>query len=302
MRSSAAAPFAARPGPPPYGAAAGGSWLGGLLAPPPKRRAFSTREFATLIIAPALVCVVIYALFANVYQKGWEPVAAVIVALMAGAALLGLSDIGTRYQKYLSGFLWVAICSSAAMGLVSYQSAFARYWFLHETNSYTNVLPSESAAGFADAGKVIFADGVRVDTERAVGYKDRTVFCVAPIVDLAHTGLVQFWAAGRNCCSARGTFWCGDAWNPKARSGVVIRDVPPQYRDAIELAEAAVGVASAEHALLVDWVVDPERVEINFYRVGVAIQLASLLVQLLLFGLGAAALSMVLQRSPNFFR
>ena len=70
-------------------------------------------------------------------------------------------------------------------------------------------------------GKLIFSLDARVDTARSLGYKAKTVFCVAPIIDYA-TDSVEYWAAGSNCCGQRADFSCDDVWNPKARSGVVM--------------------------------------------------------------------------------
>merc|ERR1719453_143098 len=87
-----------------------------------------------------------------------------------------------------------------------------------------NLMPTNLAEAHADAGKIVFTDATRVDTTRAAGYKDGSMYCVAPIEDDVPIGKVQYWAAGTDCCLGRADFNCDDAWDPKARSGVVILD------------------------------------------------------------------------------
>ena len=80
--------------------------------------------------------------------------------------------------------------------------------------SYLNVLPSESAAAHADAGKLLFSLDTKVDTSKTVGYRAKHVYCVAPIMDYATT-VIQYWAVGVDCCQGRGQFACGDVVDVK---------------------------------------------------------------------------------------
>jgi len=177
----------------------------------------------------------------------------------------------------------VAICLSSVIGILAYDGYISQYWAFSDSHIYTNVLPSEAAAGYADAGKLIFADEAQVDGRHALGYKSGHVYCVAPIRDESVGSSVQFWAAGVDCCGARGSFTCDDAWDARARSALVIRpeDWHPEYALAVKQAEAAFGLASSQNPAYVRWVLDPDAVQLNFWRVGTSIMLVAVLIDLI---------------------
>ena len=58
----------------------------------------------------------------------------------------------------------------------------------------------------------------------AVGYKHQNhLYCVAPVTSTGVTPtLVQYWAAGIDCCSTRGGFSCDDAADLEIRSAAVL--------------------------------------------------------------------------------
>lgn len=183
----------------------------------------------------------------------------------------------------LAFFCCIAFLASAFSGILTYHLCFEAYWVSADGHAYANILPSEPAAGYADASKLVFADEARVETSQAMGYKDGSVYCVAPILDDAPLENVQFWAAGENCCAARGSFSCDDAWNPNARSGMVIRSsdhVRSEYMNAIRQAEAAFEITSAEDPVFVTWVVDPEQLEIKMWAIGFGILVVAIVVHL----------------------
>ena len=49
---------------------------------------------------------------------------------------------------------------------------YSIYWLYHDSHAYANVLPSEPAAGYLDAGKLVFADEAHIDARRGMGFKD----------------------------------------------------------------------------------------------------------------------------------
>lgn len=49
---------------------------------------------------------------------------------------------------------------------------YSIYWLYHDSHAYANVLPSEPAAGYLDAGKIVFAEEAHVDAGRGMGFKD----------------------------------------------------------------------------------------------------------------------------------
>eukprot|EP00913_Durusdinium_trenchii_P009980 g9366.t1 len=85
-----------------------------------------------------------------------------------------------------------------------------------------------------------------------------------------------------DCCS-RGTFECDDAWDQKAHAGLVLQ-ARDQYRLAVRQAAAAYGLASAKEPIFVQWVVDPEKVELNYWMLGNGILVGSCLISLVISG------------------
>lgn len=263
---------------------------------------FSALEMVLLVVLPCLLSLVVYTLFANIYHHSVNSVAGVVSSFALGAALVALRWRAVPAVFFVAVFCLLATIFSTAIGLISYDVAFSHYWFLHDSNSYVNVLATESAAGYADAGKVVFADGTRIDAGRALGYKDGKTYCVAPIMDEMTNGAAEFWAVGIDCCSVRGSFWCDDAWSPKARSGIVVQDRTEDFSAAVREAEAAFEIAASVKPLLVRWVVDPEQVQQNYHLVGVAVLISAFLVQLLLLALGTLGVNAAMTGLENLFR
>jgi len=222
--------------------------------------------FATVFHwAPGLVCVVL--------------TASLIACILQHHQANGI-DYGSPLRSQLPVQCGVAICLSTVTGLLAYEVYISQYWSCSDSHIYTNVLPSEAAAGYADAGKLVFADEAHVDVRHALGYKSGHVYCVAPIRDESMSSSVQFWAAGLDCCGARGSFMCDDAWDARARSALVIRskDWHPEYALAVKQAEAAFGISSVQNPAFVRWVLDPEAVELNYWRMGTSILLVAVLI------------------------
>lgn len=211
-----------------------------------------------------------------------------------------------RASLIVAVWLLLAVGLGCWVGLFAYDFGIREYWTAQRLEARGNVLPSEPAGAYGNAGEIVFADEARVDPGKAVGYKDTSVYCVAPIASDAPFDTVQFWAAGVDCCGARGSFVCDDAWNPKAHSGVVIRnqtfhvmgkDVHAQYMKAVKLAEVTYAIASAEEPIFVRWVANPEQVELNIWRAGMGVLLASIIIASLFCGLQACAISVMLRKS-----
>jgi hypothetical protein len=214
----------------------------------------------------------------------------------------------SRASFIVSSWLLFAVVMGTWVGLVSYECCIGEYWMYTRLEKRTNVLPSESAEAYANAGGIIFADEARVDSSRSAGYKNGHVFCVAPIASDAATGTVQFWAGGVNCCAARGNFVCDDSWNDEARGGIVIRngsaspyheDLYGQLMKAVRLAETTYSIASAEEPVFVRWVESPTQVELNIWRMGLGVILACIIVAALLCGMQACLLNMILNKKQQ---
>mmetsp|Transcript_50040 Transcript_50040/g.144087 ORF Transcript_50040/g.144087 Transcript_50040/m.144087 type:complete len:280 (+) Transcript_50040:143-982(+) len=269
--------------------------------PPVSHKSFGSRELVQLVVWPLAVVGVVFLLFANVFHRAESFVLfAVVLGATVSAGFICAAN-GDTFRMTKFAFCFAAWGLSAFVGLMSHDLALSHYWFLHESNAYANVFPTETAAGFADAGKLSFADGASVDSARSLGYKDVSTFCVAPIIDQMQAPLIQFWAIGVNCCDARGGFQCDGASSPKARSGIVVHDVTGEYAAAIKMAEAVYNLASAQKYLLVRWVEDPEAVEMNYWHVGIAVLMAGMLVFAILFALSAFGVDIAMRGHTSLF-
>lgn len=164
---------------------------------------------------------------------------------------------------------WLAVALGAVTGLHADESSMNQFLAITFGREYENVLASTPGAAYSDAGKMFFASSSKVDTDRAIGFQEGTVYCAAPIVDENQgRNAIAFWAIGYDCCDARGKFECGDAGNSKVRGGV---RAPPDvlFSEDTGLFLKAVQQASAVHNLDIDedvvmlhWVENPDSVAV----------------------------------------
>lgn len=257
---------------------------------------FGFLELSSIIIVPWLVCVGICFMFAQVYHSAPGAVWLVILVGWVVCMYMLTNDIQKDYREHgvvdssLAHLCLAAILLATISGVVAYRSYYSKYWLSHNSHSYVNVMPSEAATAYADAGKIIFSEDARVVVSKALGYKDGSVYCVAPIQDDADSK-VQFFAAGLDCCGARGSFSCDDAWDSKARAGVVLQP-EPGYLNAAHQAQAAFGLYAAQEPVFVRWVVDPERVELKNFLFGNGILVGVCLVFLVLLATFGTSLNL----------
>lgn len=213
-----------------------------------------------------------------------------LLLAIGSVAFGGMAFQSWRLRRIVPGIagMWFlfAMFLGAAVGYGVYECCIQWYWRSRTLDARANVVPSESAAAYANVGEIVFADEATIDPSRAVGYKDKHTYCVAPILGDAPPEKVQFWAAGLDCCGSRGSFYCDDAWNPKAKSGLVIHKVifgeMADYHKAVKMAEVTYEMASAEEPIFVKWVANPDQVELNIWRAGLGVLIAALCSTLLL--------------------
>lgn len=213
-----------------------------------------------------------------------------------------------RDTVLIAGWFLAALVLGTAVGYVCYDCCIGEYWLSQSLEARENVLPSEPAGAYSNAGQLVFADEARVDASKSVGFKDGETYCVAPIASDAPLDTVQFWAAGVDCCGARGSFACDDSWNPKAHAGVVINnvtwtmmrsDIRGHYLKAIKLAEVTYAIASVKEPILVRWVANPDQVQLNVWRAGFGALLAAIIIAALVCGLQVCAVHFVRNKSPG---
>jgi len=271
-----------------------------------KAKENQTLAMVGLIAGPWLIFSIVIFLFTFAYHHYYLPCWLVVLAFAMLSVIFMVLDARrpVRWYIYLGLLCLIAVLFSSLLGTYNYWMHMFPYWSYDENRAYSNVLPTEPAEAHADAGKIKFSHTARVDTSRAVGYKFGSVYCVAPILDDTQLDRVEYWAAGVDCCPARGDFNCDDAFNPKARSGVVILDTSAgdasvssgdqsigfslftsrrdYYVKAVRAAEANFGVTSADHPLFVRWVGDPQQIQDDYWRNGVGFVVATICIYLLI--------------------
>ena len=81
-------------------------------------------------------------------------------------------------------FAWI-------FGFFVYTGFMRKYEFMTQQTYYSNVLPSELADAHRDAGVIQFATSATVDISKSAGFKDNSLFCVAPIMTPVMSGRVE---------------------------------------------------------------------------------------------------------------
>jgi len=265
---------------------------------PKQRPGYSLPQLLTLAGIPWILFTFTTSLFLAAYHEAPQVIVTLILiggAISADQARRSMVFGSDPFRKQLAYQCMIAFLLSTAVGLFAYEGCIQTYWTSNAMHAYANVLPSESASGYADASKIVFADEARLATGNVLGYKDIDVYCVVPILDDSGLHRVQFWAAGVNCCGSRSDFRCDDAWDRRARSGLVIldRDWHPQYALAAKQAEAAFDITSVEEPVFVRWVRDPEEFEKWYWRVGAYI----ILISNILYALFSASVAWLINES-----
>eukprot|EP00403_Amphidinium_massartii_P010519 CAMPEP_0178425608 /NCGR_PEP_ID=MMETSP0689_2-20121128/28810_1 /TAXON_ID=160604 /ORGANISM="Amphidinium massartii, Strain CS-259" /LENGTH=306 /DNA_ID=CAMNT_0020047275 /DNA_START=174 /DNA_END=1091 /DNA_ORIENTATION=- len=196
----------------------------------------------------------------------------VVLAVAYQARNEFLSRTPKTWYSVIAVCLFLAWALGIAVGDFIYAVNTKRGFELQTLNSYPGVNPAtQSGEEVMDAGRIIFAEGSRLDLSKSMGFKSGRVYCVAPVtLPGTETISYDYWAVGTSCCSGtQADFHCGAYNNPNAASGVRLMDdlSRPYYRLAVQQAEAMYGIR-AEHPLFFEWVQDPVKVVQRFYEDG----------------------------------
>lgn len=229
----------------------------------------ASRDLPVLVALPWLVFTVVVCLFSYLYHHQpslcWGLVGAAAVASFAAQATYREGEGGSANLSLIGLLSLFAVGFGSAVGLYNYEAHMAPYFSYDSSRAYTNVLPSEPAGAFADAGKIIFARQAKVDTAQSVGYKHGETYCVAPVTDPTSGSRVEFWAVCLNACGSRRDFRCDSAGDPSAHGAIAVRDhgflLPGKmdfYKRAVREAEAAFDLVSSSEPLFVRWIADPD--------------------------------------------
>jgi len=223
-----------------------------------------------LTFMPWLMFVCIALLFCFCYHHAcplvWASV--LILAVCSGLTILADSRRGRPRPRIFLGVLCLtAVLLAAVMGFFVYHYLFATVWVVEENRMYTNLMPAEPSVSHADAGIIRFAKAAIVDTTKAASFQAGVKWCVAPIVrqGLDIDPVVQYWAAGVDCCSPKNGFLCDDVLEKDARGGIAIVDASPwlgksarpNLKLAVDQAAGWYGLLSADEPVFVRWLKDP---------------------------------------------
>lgn len=164
-------------------------------------------------------------------------------------------------------FIFVTCCLMFVIALVTgelnYATNLQPYFDLMNLNMYQNVDPSRMRGQqLLDAGRIVFAEGTRLDIAKSMGFRNQKLFCVAPITKGTGNGTLatyDFWAVGMDCCSGlKADFHCRDYNNMNSKGGLrLMKDHERAfYRLAVQQAEATYNI-KAVHPLFFEWMQDP---------------------------------------------
>jgi len=175
------------------------------------------------------------------------------------------SSSDAHQNQLLVSTTGMAVLFGTAFGYMIVHTFFWGYFATLAAQVYTNVSPTQVAAGMADAGRISFSADASVDASRGIGYtaNDGHEYCVAPVIASSETKEVQYWAIGEDCCgpSGRAGFACGDykGEQGKQRNTIVELFPSPRYHDAVQLCQAENRYLPVDGALLVRFVADTDK-------------------------------------------
>eukprot|EP00928_Gymnodinium_smaydae_P022395 TRINITY_DN18828_c0_g1_i1.p1 TRINITY_DN18828_c0_g1~~TRINITY_DN18828_c0_g1_i1.p1 ORF type:complete len:449 (+),score=88.60 TRINITY_DN18828_c0_g1_i1:86-1432(+) len=175
----------------------------------------------------------------------------------------------------LGGLCLASVVLGACFGTMGWNNMWRQYWWTRTGAVYDSVAADTPAGARSDAAVLNFGPDTLVDVSRSAGYRDGSIYCVAPIVSPATasslTGLtrVNYWAIGVDCCQSFGGFTCGDSRNYKGATGVVMLDDgfpcpgcnADEFRKAIAKAEAEHDLVSSPAVLMVRWAQSADAVQ-----------------------------------------
>jgi len=165
-------------------------------------------------------------------------------------------------------FLFATMCIAFLLGVVMGMYNYNTY-----TMPYLSTLSMDTASGIdpgrtkgeemLDVSRLVFVNETRLDITRSMGFKDDTVYCVAPIInpDTVKSDRYDFWAVGTDCCSGhQADFRCDGFNDPWAHSGLRLMQDSDRafYRMAVQQAEATFHIG-APYPLFFTWVVDVDK-------------------------------------------
>lgn len=160
---------------------------------------------------------------------------------------------------------WMAMLFGCLLGNHLWYNQIYPHTRIHRLQAYQEIDPARvGGVRLQDAGIVRFTEAADVDRLSIGCLKDKSTYCVAPILNNSHnlkeTNYQQydFFMAGTDCCACPGEFRCGD-WDKASQLGglrIIDSDARDFYKLAIEDWAAAYGKTTA-HPIFLHWAHDP---------------------------------------------
>lgn len=222
-------------------------------------------------------------------ERPSQPLLPPFVVFITGVVLFAaaLGTFSTRFSKgqllpaaerepnwwcFMLISLTLAWILGISMGSWNYSAHMRIYQDYETMSTYKSVYP-ETLKGqqVMDAGILSFAEGTYLDLTRSMGFRHKSMYCIAPIVRGNNTmASYDYWAVGVDCCSGvRADYHCGAFNNPHASSAIRLVDDEARayYRLAVQQAEAMYNIR-AEHPLFFHWTADASQSVLETYGKG----------------------------------
>jgi len=167
----------------------------------------------------------------------------VIACIIVSAALVAIGCIkGDAIPIALGMLCIVAIVVALPVAQLVRADNTSEYWRLGDGATYYNVHPDEPGNMHADAVRLKFLEGSRIDTGRSASFMHNgDAYCVAPVV--GPTAKSQrspaTWIAGMNCCSQWSSFVCAsndERSNQSLLNAISVDDTSGYYGKAAKMA------------------------------------------------------------------
>jgi hypothetical protein len=228
--------------------------------------------FLSIFFPPAVYTLVYYT-YSFTFRDRFDQYLPYIVQWTCYAIALAIYlyalTVKTNVNRVWLYFLAGAVLFMTLCGGVYGDENYGRmryYYAFQSMAAYVNINPSlDSGLSYGDAGEVYFKEGSRVDTTRAVAFKNSDIFCAAPVILELESGetveakSMDWWAVGVNCCKPNGAaFTCGQSTNYLARSGMRLLEPYdlPYYQFAVHQFSKKYDIP-VKNPLFFNYVVDP---------------------------------------------
>eukprot|EP00392_Amoebophrya_sp_AT5.2_P011604 g11683.t1 len=174
-----------------------------------------------------------------------------------------LHGVDARWTRASFLYLVVMVNLCATASYLLYSEFFEPYYDVLDLKTYPMLDVSKTnGKDVMDAGMIYFAPNTKIDFTRAWHFKQKDVYCVAPLVkpdSLPFIGKkIDTQPKGQGKGAMNDDFRCPGYDSAKARAGLrILRDDSLQlYRLAVQQAETQYGFLST-YPVFVEWVEDP---------------------------------------------